>query len=35
MGILPVLISIAGKMPAPQEVLAYFFIDENPKREKE
>jgi hypothetical protein len=26
MGILPVLILLAGKMPAPQEILGYFFI---------
>jgi hypothetical protein len=26
MSILPVLILLAGKMPAPQEILGYFFI---------
>jgi hypothetical protein len=26
MGILPVLVLLAGKMPAPQENLGYFFI---------
>jgi drug/metabolite transporter superfamily protein YnfA len=26
MGILPVLVLLAGKMPAPQEILGYFFI---------
>jgi hypothetical protein len=25
MGILPVLVLLAGKMPAPQEILGYFF----------
>ncbi len=28
MGILPVLVLLADKMPAPQEILGYFFMNE-------
>ncbi|AFZ58902.1 hypothetical protein Anacy_3505 [Anabaena cylindrica PCC 7122] len=31
MGILPVLILLAGKMPAPQEILGYFFNWRTPR----
>jgi hypothetical protein len=31
MGILPVLVLLVGKMPAPQETLGYFFIWKSPK----
>jgi hypothetical protein len=34
MGILPVLLLLAGKMPAPQEILGYFFNWKSLKKTK-